>query len=98
MTRAPSQLQKCADVGASGRPGVAPEVAGQDLLSAMAEARLVELAGGLEGFAVADLVKSMGEVEVRNLLNAVHASGFVQTMQDASQALARAEDAASRSQ
>ena len=89
MTRAPSQLQKCADVGLSDRSGVAPEASGQDLLGAVAEARRGDLPGALEGFGVAELVRSMGDVEVRTLVDEVHASGFVQTLQDATQVFVR---------
>ncbi len=96
MPRAPSQLQKCADVGASGRPGVAPEASAQDLLGAAAEAPLGDLPGTLEGIGVASLVRSMSEVEVRTLVDEVHASGFVRTLQDATQVLSRVEGAVSR--
>lgn len=96
MPRAPSQLQKCADVGASDRPGVAPEASAQDLLGAAAEAPLGDLPGALEGFGVAALVRSMSEMEVRTLVDAVHASGFVQTLRDATQVLATVEGAVSR--
>lgn len=96
MPRAPSQLQKCADVGASGRPGVAPEASAQDLLGAAAEAPLGDLPGTLEGIGVAALVRSMSEVEVRTLVDEVHASGFVQTLQDASQVLATVDEQAVR--
>lgn len=96
MPRAPSQLQKCADVGASDRPDIAPEAAGQDLLGAVGEAGLGDLPGGLEGFGVAELIRTMGDVEVRSLVDAVHESGFVQTLQDASQVLATVEAQAVR--
>ena len=74
MPRAPLQLQKCADVGASDRPDIAPEAAAQDLLGAVGEAGLGDLPGGLEGFGVAELVRAMADVEVRSLADAVHAS------------------------
>jgi hypothetical protein len=96
MPRAPSQLQKCADVGASDRPGVAPEASAQDLLGAAAEAPLGDLPGALEGIGVAALVRSMSEVEVRTLVDEVHASGFVQTLEDASQVLATVDEQAVR--
>jgi hypothetical protein len=96
MPRAPLQLQKCADVCASDRPAVAPEAAGQNLLGAVAEAGLGDLPRVLEGFGVAVLVRSMREVEVRTLVDEVHASGFVQTLQDASQVLATVEEQAVR--
>ena len=96
MPRAPSQLQKCADVGASDRPGVAPEASAQDLLGAAAEAPLGDLPGTLEGIGVASLVRSMSEVEVRTLVDEVHASGFVQTLEDASQVLATVDEQAVR--
>lgn len=91
MPRAPSLLQKCADVGASDRPGVAPEASEQDLLGAAAEAQLGDLPGALGGFGVAALVRSMSEVEVRTLVDEVHASGFVQTLRDATQVLSTVE-------
>jgi hypothetical protein len=50
----------------------------------------------LEGFGVAELVRTMSEVEVRTLVDEVHASGFVRTLQDATQVLARVEGAVSR--
>ena len=96
MPRAPSQLQKSANVGASDRPGVAPEASGHDLLGAAAEVQLGDLPGALEGFGVAALVRSMSEVEVRTLVDEVHASGFVQTLQDASRVLATVEEQAVR--
>lgn len=96
MPRAPSQLQKCANVGASDRPGVAPEASEQDLLGAAAEVRLGDHPEVLKGFGVAELVRSMSEVEVRTLVDEVHASGFVRTLQDATQVLSRVEGAVSR--
>ena len=92
MTRAPSQLQKCADVGASDRPGVALEASGQDLLGVVAEVRLGDLPQVLESFGVAALVRNMSEVEVRTLVDEVHASGLVQTLEDASQVLATVDE------
>ena len=96
MTRAPSQLQKCADLGASDRPGVAPEASGQDLLGAVAEARRGDLPGALECIGVAELVGSMSEMDVRTVVDEVHASGCVQTLQDARQVLATVEAQAVR--
>lgn len=96
MPRVPSQPQKCADVGASGRPGVTPEASAQDLLGAAAEAPLGDLAGTLEGIDVAALVRGMSDVEVRTLVDEVHASGFVQTLEDASQVLATVDEQAVR--
>lgn len=96
MPRAPSQLQKCADFGVSDRPGVAPEASAQDLLGAAADAPLGDLAGTLEGIGVAALVWSMSELEVRALVDEVHSSGFVQTLQDASRVLATVEEQAVR--
>ena len=91
MPRAPSQLQKCADIGASYRPGVAPEASAQDLLGAAAEAPLGDLLGTLEGIGVAAPVQGMSEVEVRTLVDEVHASGFVQSLRDATQVLSTVE-------
>ena len=96
MPRAPSQLQKCADVGASDRPDIAPEAAGQDLLGTVAEARLGNPPQGLEGLGVAELIRSMSDVEVRYSVDEVHASGFVQTLEDAGQILATVDEQAVR--
>lgn len=96
MPRAPSQLQKCADFAVSDRPGVAPEASAQDLLGTVAEARLGNPPQGFEGLGVAELIRSMSDVEVRYLVDEVRASGFVQTLEAASQVLVTVDEQAVR--
>lgn len=84
MPRAPSQRQKCTDVGAPDRPIVSHEASWQDLLGAVTEGSLGNPPRGLEGLGVAELIRGMSDVEVRTLVAEVHASRFVQTLQDVS--------------